>query len=141
MPDAVKTSSWKCQFKAHDKSKKRLLTGAKAAERDANKRKQEATDRERRLREKKAQALTFRASEPLLRPCSSLASSASSVGEEEKEEALIPPLSTAPAALTVSRAGCKRAPTMKALEAETAPKQVTGQGGGRWRGRGGRATK
>jgi hypothetical protein len=38
-----------------------------------------------------------------------------------------------------SRAGRKRAPTMKALEAEKAPKRATGQG--RARGRGGRGIK
>ncbi|ERF74783.1 hypothetical protein EPUS_03167 [Endocarpon pusillum Z07020] len=62
--------------------------------------------------------------------------------EEEEEEALdeafIPPLSTAPAVMTQSRAGRKRAPTMKALEAEKAPKRGTGQGKGRGRGRAGR---
>jgi hypothetical protein len=49
------------------------------------------------------------------------------------EEALIPPPSTAPAILQVSRAGRRRAPTMKALEAEQAPKR--GPGGGPRRGR------
>ncbi|ERF76966.1 hypothetical protein EPUS_02678 [Endocarpon pusillum Z07020] len=48
--------------------------------------------------------------------------------EEEKEEGFIPPPSTAPAAMTQSRAGRKRAPTMKALEAEKAPKRGTRQG-------------
>jgi hypothetical protein len=47
---------------------------------------------------------------------------------------ILPP-STAPAIL--SRAGRKRAPTIKALEAEKAPKRATGQGWvGRGRGRG-----
>jgi hypothetical protein len=42
-----------------------------------------------------------------------------------------PSLSTAPAALPVSRAGRKRAPTIKALEAEKAPKQGIDRGKGR----------
>lgn len=67
MPDAVKTSSWRRQFKARDKMKKRLMTGSEAAERDANRREQETMDRERRLREREAQALAVGASEPLLR--------------------------------------------------------------------------
>jgi hypothetical protein len=41
--------------------------------------------------------------------------------EQEIDEAFILPPSTAPAALL--RAGRKRAPTMKALEAEKAPKR------------------
>lgn len=148
MPDAVKTSSWRRQFKAHDKSKKRFMTGAEAAEKDANTREQEAMNREKCLREREAQALTFKASKPLLRP---LPSAGSEDKEEEKEEeeeeeegvdeALIPPPSTAPARLQVSRAGRKRAPTMKALEAETAPKRGTGQGRGKGRGRGDRGAK
>jgi hypothetical protein len=50
--------------------------------------------------------------------------------EEEKvvEVALVPPPSTAPAMLQVSRAGRKRAPTMKALDAEQGPKWGTGGG-------------
>jgi hypothetical protein len=55
--------------------------------------------------------------------------------EEKEEEKNILPSSTAPAIL--SRAGRKRAPTLKALEAEKAPKRGTGQGRvGRGRGRG-----
>jgi hypothetical protein len=45
---------------------------------------------------------------------------------ENAEEAIIDPLlppSTAPAAIQVSRAGRKRVPTMKALEAEKPPKR------------------
>jgi hypothetical protein len=63
--------------------------------------------------------------------------------EEEKEEeeeaidkAFILPPSTAPASMTQSRAGRKRAPTMKALEAEKALKRVIRQGRGMGRGRG-----
>jgi hypothetical protein len=50
-------------------------------------------------------------------------------GEEEEivDDPLIPPPSTAQAAITQSRAGRKRAPTMKALEAEKATKGGTGQ--------------
>jgi hypothetical protein len=59
--------------------------------------------------------------------------------EQEIDEAFIPPPSTAPAAL--SRAGRKRAPTMKALEAEKAPKRGTGQGRGGRGSRGGRQAK
>jgi DNA-binding protein H-NS len=50
---------------------------------------------------------------------------------KEKEETFILPPSTAPAIL--SRAGRKRAPIIKALKAEKAPKRATGQG---WVGRG-----
>jgi hypothetical protein len=57
--------------------------------------------------------------------------------EEEEEEAFILPPWTAPAIL--SRAGRKRAPTMKVLEAEKASKRGTGQGRAcRGRGRGSR---
>jgi hypothetical protein len=59
--------------------------------------------------------------------------------EVETEEAINdpfrPPPSAAPAALPVSRAGRKRAPTMKALEAEKAPKRVM-DGGKRRRAKG-----
>ena len=78
-------------------------------------------------------------------PAFSLKSSDDKEEEEEEEqavdEAYIPPPSTAQAALQVSRAGRKRAPTMKALEAETGPKRGIGQGKGRGRGRGGRRAK
>lgn len=40
MPDIVKRSGWNQQFKSHNKVNKRLITGAEAAERDANKREQ-----------------------------------------------------------------------------------------------------
>jgi hypothetical protein len=66
--------------------------------------------------------------------------------EEESEQAVddafMPPSSTAPAILQPSRAGRKRAPTMKALEAELASKRGTGQGAGKAAGRGrGRGAK
>jgi hypothetical protein len=52
------------------------------------------------------------------------------------DEAFIPPPSTAPATMQAtaqfSRAGHKRAPTMRPLEAEQVPKWVSGQ----WRARG-----
>ena len=48
MPDAVKISSWQRQFKTHNKVKKRLMTGAEAAEKDADKREQ-VTNREAQL--------------------------------------------------------------------------------------------
>ena len=189
MPDVVQKSSWRRQLKSHDKAKKRLMTGAEIAEKDANKREQEA-DRQARLRQREAQALTYDL-EPFSRhnappppletitfgplpPFSTyealsnapitaltapdtlaLAFSLKSFKdkeeeeeeeEEEKEEqavdeALIPPPSTAPAALSISRAGRKRAPTMKALEAETAPKRGTGQVKGTDKGRGARRAK
>ena len=151
MPDAIKTSSWKRQLKTHDKAKRRLMTGSEAAERDANTRKR---DEEKRLH--KAQTSIAEPSEPLrrrpLHPQLSVSSDdkeeeedkdeeEDKEEEEEEEEALMPPPSTAPAALQVSRAGRKRAPTMKALEAEKAPKRGTGQRGGRGRGRGGKGIK
>ena len=136
------------------------MTGAEAAKRDANTREQGA-NQERRLRE--AQALTFEPPEPLLRHSLRPQPSASSEDEEEEDkeeeeedkeeeeeekeeeeavdEALMPPPSTAPAALQVSRAGRKRAPTMKALEAEAAPKRGNRQGRGRGGGGGNRGTK
>jgi hypothetical protein len=36
MPNTLKKSRWNKQFKSYDKAKKRLITGAEAAERDAN---------------------------------------------------------------------------------------------------------
>ena len=55
--------------------------------------------------------------------------------EDEGGEAFKLPPSTAPAIL--SRGGRKRAPTMKTLESEMAPKRGTGQGrAGKGRGRG-----
>jgi hypothetical protein len=42
MPDIIKKSGWNRQFKSHDKVNKRLMTGAEAAERDANNREQVA---------------------------------------------------------------------------------------------------
>jgi hypothetical protein len=47
------------------------------------------------------------------------------------DDPFLPPPSTAPASLPVSRAGRKRAPTMKALEAERAPKRGIDGGKGR----------
>lgn len=99
MPDVVKTSSWKRQFKAHDKFKKRLMTGTEAAERDANTREQEATNQEKR-----SQALDSEASNSLLRrpipPISSEDEEEKNGGEGEEEaaldEALMPPSLTSP---------------------------------------------
>jgi hypothetical protein len=69
-------------------------------------------------------------------------------GEEEEEEeeqaidkAFIHPPSTAPAIMQLSRAGRQRAPTLKALEAEEAPKQSRGQGRGHMGSRGGRRAR
>jgi hypothetical protein len=36
MPNIVKKSRWNKQFKSHDKTHKRLMTGVEAAERDSN---------------------------------------------------------------------------------------------------------
>jgi hypothetical protein len=36
MPNIMKKSGWNKQFKSHDKTQKRLITGVEAAERDAN---------------------------------------------------------------------------------------------------------
>jgi hypothetical protein len=55
--------------------------------------------------------------------------------EEAIDEPFRPSPSIAPTALPTSRAGRKRAPTMKALEAEKAPKRDTN--GGKDRGCGG----
>ena len=136
MPNAVKTSSWTRKFKAHDKAKRRLLTGAKAAERDVNTRERETGGDTRGSLHKKE------ASESPRRRYTSPAGSVSSVGEEEEEaeakkeeeDLFVSPPSTAPPALTISRAERKRAPTMKALEAEAAPKRGNRQGRGRGRG-------
>jgi hypothetical protein len=48
MPDIVKKSGWNRQFKSHDKTQKRSMTGAEAAEHDATRREQ-AMAREARL--------------------------------------------------------------------------------------------
>ena len=42
MSDIVKRPGWNRQFKSHDKVNKRLMTGAEAAERDANNKEQAA---------------------------------------------------------------------------------------------------
>ncbi|KAF7502108.1 hypothetical protein GJ744_007206 [Endocarpon pusillum] len=112
MPNSVQKSSWRRQFKSHDKVKKRLMTGAEASERDANQR-EKAAEKEARLN-----AVTS-------------ATQAEAEEEEAAEDPFLCPPSTAPAAIQTSRAGRKRAPTMKALEAEKAPKRGTGRGRGR----------
>ena len=173
MPDIVKTPGWNRQFKSHDKANRRLLTGAEAAEKDANNREQ-AANREARLLAIEALSLSYD-SGPLLRPTppppnahstdietvperpfntdsTTLAAPAASLPqlahpfgeeeeEEEKEAVEEPPPSTAPAMMQVSRAGRKRAPTMKALEAEKAPKWGIGKGKARGPGRGARGAK
>ena len=169
MPDAVKRSSWRRQFKTHDKVNKRLMTGAEAVERDANNREQAVAQEARQEASQEANiALTWRPppspnveSIPNTSPrgfavaaavtAAAAAVTATTVDrpsshpqeekeEEEEEEAIdrafIPPPSTAPAAMTQSRAGRKRAPTMKALEAEQASKRGTGQGRGKDKGKG-----
>jgi hypothetical protein len=104
MPDAVKRSGWRRQFKDHDRVKKRLMTGTDATERDANQREKAA--------DKEANAKTAEAAE----------ADDEDIEEEAVEDPFLPPPSTAPAAIQTSRAGRKRAPTIKALEAEKAPK-------------------
>ncbi|KAF7502878.1 hypothetical protein GJ744_004947 [Endocarpon pusillum] len=151
MPDAVKKPGWNRHFKSHDRVNKRLMTGAEAAERDANNREQ-AAGREARQREREAYALTFGRepilqmvsvalsppSAPAIMPAASGEAFREPLEEEEEEEEegdpFIPPPSTAPAMIQVSRAGRKRAPTIKALEAEKAPKR--GRGSGRGSGKG-----
>ena len=138
MPDIVKTSGWNRQFKSHDKTQKRLMTGVEAAERDANHREQAAAQ-EARLQSRDGYLLQRVPDTPPRRAPAEAALIASlqlrpDIEEEEEEEeeeveeeeAFILPPSTAPAIL--SRAGRKRAPTMKALEAEKASKRGTGQG-------------
>jgi hypothetical protein len=78
-------------------------------------------------------------------PHNSLMAGQCDPGEEEDEEkeqaideAFILPPSTAPAMMQLSRAGRKRAPTLKTLEAQEAPKQGRSQGRGRRGYRGGR---
>ncbi len=136
MPDIVKKAGWNRQKKSHDRANKRLMTGTEAAERDANNREQVAA-REARQREREAYALTF-GREPI--PLALSPPSAPEIAprdtleeeeEEEEEDPFILPPSTAPAMIQVSRAGRKRAPTMKALEAEKAPKRGRGRGSSR----------
>jgi hypothetical protein len=188
MPDIVKKSGWNRQFKSHDKTQKRSITGAEAAEDDATRREQ-AMAREARLQGTNSYLLqgpepirsflppastevemvpdtpprrapvaaspslfpqirplpqvAFVPANPILfsqfrtvtppqeapAPANLILSSQVQPNieeeEEEEEEALILPPSTAPAIL--SRGGRKRALTMKALEAEMAPKRGTGQ--------------
>jgi hypothetical protein len=151
------------------------MTGAEAAERNADNREQ-AVDREARIQAAERLALSFNAgpiplagpsppppsptsttaiSEAILdtRPTATTTTTTTTAhpscralldeeeeGEGQEEEIVDdpPPPSTAPAAMTQSRAGRKRAPTMKALEAEKMPKRDTGQAKGRGRGRGGK---
>ncbi len=185
MPDIVKRPGWNRQFKSHDKVNKRFMTGAEAAERDANNRERVATQKARQQANLALTASFETGLAPLVGPSPSLppppppilllnvestlntpscGSAAATIAtattttasvhpssltpddeeeEEAIEEAFITPPSTAPAAITQSRAvmaqsraGRKRAPTMKTLEAEMAPKPGTGQGKGRGRGRG-----
>ena len=142
MPDAVKDSGWNRRFKSHDKANKRLMTGAEAAEKDAEKREQVAE----RATEGPAKERTEGPGEERTEvPEEERTEGPTEEAEEDEqavEDAFLPPPSTAPAKMQVSRAGRKRALTTKALEAEQAPKRGTGQGkgrgGGRGRGRGSR---
>jgi hypothetical protein len=210
MPDIMKKSRWNRQFKSYNKTQKRLMTEAEAAERDVNQREQ-AIAREARvqgsnaylvqgfepipststevervpdtpprrafvaatpflfatppqtafvaatpimfsqirtatpfqrvpaaatlIRSSQAQADTEEREEERTEEIQKAAEAAEVEEAEEAEEAFMLPPSTAPAAL--SRAGRKRAPTLKALEAEKASKRGTRHGRvGRGRGRG-----
>jgi hypothetical protein len=113
MPDAVKRSGWRRQFKDHDKIKMRLMTGAEGAERNVNQREKAAN--------KEANAKAAEATE-------AAEADEEDIEEEAVGDPFLPLPSTAPAAIQTSRAGRKRAPTTKALEAEKAPKRGTGQG-------------
>jgi hypothetical protein len=126
MPDAVRNSGWNRRFKSHDKANKRLMTGAEAAKKDAEKREQATEPATKAPTEERTEGSTKERTKGITKEAE----------EEEQavENAFLPPPSTAPAKIQVSRAGRKRAPTTKALEAEQAPKRGTGQG----RGRGGR---
>jgi hypothetical protein len=61
--------------------------------------------------------------------------------EEIIDDPFLPPPSTAPGALPVSRADRKRTSIMKALEAEKVPKRATGPGKASCRDKGGRRAK
>ncbi|ERF73029.1 hypothetical protein EPUS_07123 [Endocarpon pusillum Z07020] len=171
MPDIVKKPGWNRQFKSHDKVNKRFMTGTEAAEPlfvtgstplagppsppppppPSPPAAAALVGLECILdtppRGFAAGALVI----PITTATTTVDRSFPTPGNEEEEEeeeeeeaideAFIPPPSTAPAAMTQSRAGRKRAPTMKALEAEMAPKRGTGQGRGRGRGRGGRGAR
>jgi hypothetical protein len=100
------------------KIKKRLMTGAEAADRDASRREKAAN--------KEAEATAEEATET---------AEEEDIEEEAIKDLFLPPPLTAPAAIQTSRADRKRAPTMKASEAEKAPKRGIGQGRGRGRGR------
>ncbi|ERF72882.1 hypothetical protein EPUS_08495 [Endocarpon pusillum Z07020] len=92
MPDPVKRSGWNRQFKSHDKTNKRLMTGAEAAERDASNREQAAA-REARQREREPYTLTF-GREPILQMVSGALSppSAPEIMPAASGEALREPL-------------------------------------------------
>jgi hypothetical protein len=47
MPDIIKRPGWNRQFKSHDRVNKRLMTGAEAAEQDANNREQAVNQKAR----------------------------------------------------------------------------------------------
>jgi hypothetical protein len=171
LPDIVKNPGWNRQFKSHDKVNKRLMTGAEASERDAEQRDKIAAQRTQLqalgvslippTSSFLAQGWIRRRAPPLKvlkevpdaeaeeAPDAEVEAEAEEAPdaevEAEAEEAIDdpsrPPPSTAPAALPTSRASRKRAPTMKALEAEKAPKRGTNGGKGRGCGGGGRRVK
>lgn len=131
MPDMVKTSGWKRKLKSHGKAKQRLMTGPEAAERDADK-------REKLANQKALRALPFLRGDEAEEGVEEEAEEAEDDAEDEEPEVLedhyLPPPSTAPAKLQApatlstpsaqfSRAGRKRAPTAKALEAENSAKR------------------
>jgi hypothetical protein len=164
MPDIIWNPGWNRRFKTHNKVNKRLMTGAEASERDANNR-EKAAHQEARLQQAaefngfyNSGLILFSPPPPPPPPPTPPPPSVQLVpntppgngqfreedsdAEEEKEEegdeeeaAFVPPPSTAPAKMQLSRAGRKRAPTMKALESEEAPKRGRGTARG---ARGGR---
>ena len=121
MPDIVKNSGWNRRFKSHDKASRRLMTGAEAAERDISR--TEGRANKDILPEAQETMPSLFAKEK----DQAEAQTQEQEQEEAVDEAFLPPPSTAPAifeaSVQVSRAGRKRAPTMKALEAAKAPKR------------------
>jgi hypothetical protein len=140
MPDMVKTSGWNRRLKNHGKAKQRLMIGAEAAERDANR-------REKLANQEALRVLPFPVEDEAEDRVEDEVED--EVKEEEEPAAIkdpfLPPPSTAPARLPAparpapatlsatsippvqySRAGRKRAPTAKALEAENPAKRGAG---------------
>lgn len=154
MPDSVKTSGWNRRKKVHGRANQRLLTGAEAAERDADSREARANrdalqalpgaidfeeEAENERAEAEAEAEAARAEAEAEAAESEVETEAEAEAEAETEAeanqfapANLPPSATAPARLqplaTYSRAGRKRTATLRALESEKAPKRGQGRG-------------